>query len=288
LFVVSRIVGMVAAGVACAGLVVSVAGCGAGSVVDPVAQAATTSTGSAGYRMTFSMTIGSSALPSAISSRGSGSFDARDHEGSLSVAADLGGKWQIASVLGASTLRLQERIAGPVVYLELPPALADKLPGAKPWIEVNLAKAAAAAGVPGLSSLAQNPMYSDPSQMLEYLRGASGKLTDLGNEAVDGFQTTHYRAQIDLDRVPNLVPASARSAARKSIAALEGLTNLHQLPVDVWVDRKQLVRREQLSVSVSTGGQQLRMRMTADIPQYGPQPAPALPAASQVTDLSAP
>jgi hypothetical protein len=205
----------------------------------------------------------------------------------MTVDMNLGSTPLVAQLLGGSTLHVRELIAGLVVYVKLPPVLVDKLPGAKPWLEVDIAKAAAAAGVPGVSSLGENPAASDPSQMLQYLRGASGHLTNLGSASVDGFQTTHYRAVVDLDRVPNLVPAASRNAARQSISALESLTHLHQIPIDVWVDGQHLVRKEQLSYSVSADGQSLRMQTTVNVPDYGPQPAPALPASSQVTNLSA-
>jgi hypothetical protein len=123
--------------------------------------------------------------------------------------------------------------------------------------------------------------------MLQFLRGASGGLTDVGSERVDGFQTTHYRAQIDLNRVPNVVPAAQRAAARQTITALENVTHLRELPVNVWIDGQHLVRRMRMSFSYQVQGQALKMAMTIDIPTYGPQPAPVFPPADQVTDLNA-
>jgi hypothetical protein len=280
------------AAVAAAICAVAVTGCGGGSVanvVDPVAQAATTSTHAAGYRLNLSLLMSSSALPTPITGAGQGSFDVSNHSGALTLNMNLGNSPQIVQALGSSTLQVQELIEGQTIYMKLPTAITSRVPtfGGKPWLEVNLAKAAASAGVPGLSSLTSNPATSDPSQMLNYLRGASGTVTKVGTEQVNGVQTTHYRGAISLDRVPDALPPVSRQAARQAIQSLERQTNLRQLPFDVWVDGQHLVRRLVLSFAETVSGQSVNMTIRIEIPQYGPQPVPAAPPADQVTDLTA-
>jgi len=124
-------------------------GCGAANVVDPVAQAATSSTGAPGYRMIFSSQFSSPALPFPVTSTGRGSFDARHHVGSLALDVNLPNLPQVVTALGGSTLHLEERIAGLVLYMKFPPVLARRIPGGKPWFKINFARAAAAAGIPG-------------------------------------------------------------------------------------------------------------------------------------------
>jgi hypothetical protein len=237
--------------------------------------------------MIFHARITSPALPNPFTTTGSGSFDVRDHLGSVSLSMNFGNNPQVVKALGGSTLRMREVMAGQTLYFKLPPPLAGRVPGGKPWLKVNLDAVLAARGMPGLSSLQSNPASSDPSQMLQYLRATSGGLTNVGSDGVDGFQTTHYRATIKLDRVADQVPARQRAAVRQGIAALENLTHLHQLPADVWVDGRHLVRRMRLSYAFTLpAGQKLNTLMTIDIPRYGAQPAPALPPANQVTDLT--
>jgi hypothetical protein len=270
-----------------AGPAVALSGCGAANVVDPVAQAATSSNAAPGYRLRLTAQISSPALPTPLAMTGTGAFDARDHIGSAAVTMNLGNSPQVVKALGTSTLHIQELIDKQIIYVKLPPALAAKVPGAKPWLKINLAAALAARGMPGLGSLQNGPMSSDPSQMLQYLRATSGHLTKVGSDTVDGFATTHYKATIQLDRVAKLAPAAQRAAVRQSIAALEKQTNVHQLPVDVWIDGGHLVRRIRLSYAMNVAtGQTMNMLMTVDIPQYGPQPLPTFPPASQTTDLS--
>lgn len=281
---------LLAVGLACALLA---AGCGTASVsnaVDPVARAATVSGAAAGYKMSLAMRIASPALPSAINATGLGSFSPASRTGTLALSMDLGAIPGAAQALGASSLEIEELVNGGTFYIKLPAALAGRLPGAghKPWLEFDLAKVAASAGIPGLSSLLDNPASSNPAQMLQYLRAVSGGVTKIGTETIDGRSTTHYRAKIDLRRYPNLAPPAQRAAARQAIAALERLTKTASFPVDVWIDAQHLVRRMGFVIGATTPttGQTVKSAFTIDITDYGPQAAPSFPPADQVTNVS--
>src|SRR5436190_76341 len=78
------------------------------------------------------------------------------------------------------------------VYEKFPPALAGALPKGKSWVKVDLATAGRSVGV-DLQSLSQG-QAGDPSQTLDYLRGASDDIKKVGSEDVRGTPTTHYRA----------------------------------------------------------------------------------------------
>ncbi len=274
--------------VTCAGSALAASGCGSvSSVVDPVAKAASISNAAPGYRMRFSLVISSSALPTSLTATGTGSFDAPAHLAGLAMKMNFGSNPQIAKALGGSSLNLVELVDGTTVYMKLPGALTSKIPGiVKPWIKVDLAELASQAGVPGLSSLMGNPTSSNPGQMLQYLRALSGNVTKVGSARVGPFQTTQYHGTIDLDRVANVVPQAERASARGAINALEKLTQLKSLPVDVWVDGHNLVRRLRLTVSEKLPtGQPVSSLYDITIPEYGPQTPPALPPADQVSDL---
>ncbi len=212
--------------IACVATAFALAGCGSSSsssnASNQVQRAAFVSTSSAGYRMRFGMVLSTSALPTPITAVGTGRFNVHEHAGEIALAMNFGNIPQIASVLGSSTFLLREVINGTVVYIKFPATLASKLPSlsGKPWVKIDIAKAASAAGVPGIG--------------------------------------------------------------------LEKLTNLHQIPVGVWIDSQNLVRRMRMAFkeSLSTG-QSVSTAITVDIVQYGPQPPPVLPPADQVTDASA-
>jgi hypothetical protein len=280
-----RILAGSGAAVIAAAAALGASGCGSSNVVDPVAQAATTSAGAPGFRMTFSLQMRSSQLPIVFTGTGNGSFDVAHHAGALALDMTVPDVPQVTQALGGNTLHLEELIKGLTIYMKLPPALADRLPGVGAhWVKIDLAKQAAAAGIPGLASLANNPLSSDPSQFLQYLRAVSGSITNVGVEAVGGFVTTHYRATVSLDRVPDALPPAARRPAAATIAALKQAVHANSLPVDVWIDRQHLVRRIKIVLDVAAQGQNVSMVMTSDFPVYGPQPSPKLPPEDQVTD----
>lgn len=263
-------------------------GCGASAVIDPVANAATVSNSAPGYRMVFTVRLGSPSLPIAMTGTGTGSVDTRDHAGSADFAFQLPNLPQITQALGSDRLRMREITQGTTFYLKMPAAIAGKLPGGRPWLKVDLGKQAASMGMPGLGALSSaSPLSSDPSQFLQYLRAVSGGVSKVGTGTVAGHQTTEYQATIDLEKVADRVPAANRAAARRSIQHLEQMTHVRKLPVHLWIDGQHLVRRMTMNMNMSLPtGQAIAMAMQVTIPQYGPQPLPKLPPASQVTDAT--
>lgn len=272
-------------------MALAVGGCGSsgssggGNPGDPVASAAAASTSSPGFKMNFTLQMNTPALPSTITATGNGTFDTKDHAGALTMTMQFPNMPQITQALGGSSFTIQELINRLTIYMKFPPALASRMPGGKPWMKIDLAKAAASQGISGLGSLTSNPASSDPSQFLNYLRG-SGSFTKVGTEQVAGFSTTHYRGSIDLDKAISHYPSSEQATARQAISKLESALHSKSLPVDVWVDSKQLVRKMSFAMNVSTQGTALSMNMAMVIPEYGPEAAPSLPPADQVFDLT--
>jgi hypothetical protein len=277
--------GAVAVAVAGAASVAIVAGgCGAASTIDPVAKAASISTTTPGFQMRFQLQFGSPQLPTALTATGTGSINARARTGSVVFVMNADNDPQLKKAFGGSTVRFQELVNGTTVYVKLPPAIATKLPGGRPWMKVDLAKAS---GVPGFSSLANNPVSSEPSQFLSYLRATSGHVTKQGTAVVNGIQTTHYHATINLNRVPDALPSASRKGAKQAVSSIEQLTGLKQLPVDAWIDGNNLIRRMRLTFAESLAPSvKLNIGMTMDFLKYGPQPATVFPSADQVTDAS--
>jgi hypothetical protein len=272
-------------GAVLAGLALTVFGSTTNKIVDPVAEAATLSSSASGYRMHMSMEIASPGLATPVTAVGAGTFDVRDRVGSMSLAMNLGVNPQVIQRLGSSTLRMREILDGATVYISLPSELTSGLgPLGKQWIKVDLTKFA---GVPGLSSLQGSPGSSDPSQMLRFLRAASNSIVAEGQQRVAGFETTHYRAALNLDQVPGALPPADRGVARQALSTLEREVQVHAIPVDVWVDAHHLVRRIQMNLDAKLpNAQALHVGMTIDISNYGPQRRPALPAAGDVQDIT--
>jgi hypothetical protein len=277
---------------AATGIGAAASGCGSSSVskdvsntVDPVAQAATTSSNAKGFQMTMSMRMSSGALPQAINLLGHGSFTPAQKLGQLSFTMKLPGA--AAQALG-SNVTFQEILNGTTIYMKMPAAITSKLPGGKPWLKLDLKQLGATAGLGSLGSLTGNPTTSDPAQMLQYLRAESGGITKVGTATVAGVPTTEYKATIQLDKYPNLLPANQRAAAKQAIQQLETMTKLHSIPMNVWIDNQHLVRQIAMAFNeqIPTGGT-ITAQITMQLSHYGPQPAPTLPPANQVTDLGA-
>src|SRR5438067_2170868 len=100
-----------------------------------IAQAATTSASTPGYKMQMRIEMSSPALSVPITASGSGVMDLRDHAASMSMAIDFSQLPQVAQVLGSSTMQMGMVMDGTVLYMKFPDALAARDPslGAKPW-----------------------------------------------------------------------------------------------------------------------------------------------------------
>lgn len=246
--------------------------------VDPIAQAASASSNQPGFRMNMSFSITSPSFGAPIAASGTAVVDPRDQTASVALRLDYSHLPQAAQALGGGTLQMAMILDRRHLYVKLPQAVVNKVPklGGKPWVEVNVTKAA---GVPGLSSLGSVPT-SDPAAMLRGLLGGADSVRTEGRQILDGVQTTHYRAQLSLARVWSKVPSSERALMQK-------LTGGVGVPVDVWIDPHHLVRRVTMSLALgSSSGPALQATFTADIGDYGPQPRPTPPPADQVTDAS--
>jgi hypothetical protein len=169
-----------------------------------------------------------------------------------------------------------------VVYLNLP-VLAKVMPGGKPWIKVDLNAVGKQAGI-DLSQFTQ--LGTDPSRMVDWLRTASGDVTTVGTEKLDGVDTTHYRATVDLSKYPDLVPADQREAVRKALDQLTRQAHISAFPVHVWVDRDGLVRQVRVVVTETIQGHTMNVMTTERFHDFGAPVDIRIPSSDQVTDIS--
>ena len=104
------------------------------------------------------------------------------------------------SSAGLSNLQLEAVIVPGSIYMKLPPQLASRIPGGKPWVQITLSQLGKAAGIPGLGSLINgSSSLTNPGQYLDYLRvAANGTVHDRGQATLNGVKTTHYQAIVDL------------------------------------------------------------------------------------------
>jgi hypothetical protein len=107
------------------------------------------------------------------------------------------------------------------------------------------------------------------SEQLRMLRAVSGDVSEEGHEEVSGVDTTHYSATIDLRRYPDVMPEERREAARKGVERLIALTGQSEMPMEVWIDDDQRVRRMTWQQSMRQGSVEVKMSITAEYVRFG-------------------
>lgn len=187
---------------------------------------------------------------------GAGDFDNTTHQGS--AHADF----SVAGLTGT----IDEVFDGTTIYMRSP-LFSDGLPKGKTWLKLDLQKALASKGIDFSSLLSQ-----DPAQTLGQLQ-ASGSVTTIGTETVDGVSTTHYRATID----PSKLPQGTK---------IEALTNATYGPYDVWIGNQDgYVHKMSLSYSVALKGAKRQVySITADYSDFGKSVSVTVPSASESFD----
>ena len=269
---------------ACAGLVGALCGCGSSSAVsgtvDPVAQAAdaTTHAGGAQLALKLSVELPTGGAPLTATGHGDINFGNREAEIFLTVQ---GLPTVIAQKLPAGGLTMTELLTGSTVYIDSP-VFGAKLPNGAKWVKLDLGKAASNLGLDPQNLTSGE---ADPSQYLQFLKAASGNVQKLGGETVRGVATTRYRGSIDLRKLAGLAPSKDRAAMKAAIEKLTSALGTHSLPMEAWIDAKHIVRKLQLSLSVSVSGQHIGMKIEEELFGFGPTPAVNVPAAGEVYEL---
>jgi hypothetical protein len=176
-------------------------------------------------------------------------------------------------------------IAHDTIYEQLPSQITSQLPGGKPWISINLRQLSSAMNLPDLGSLmSSNSSMSDPSQYMNYLKSAAS-VANLGQETIDGVQTTHYSAQLKLSKLTDAVPPALRHGMARMVRTLEHRFHASYQPINVWIDQSNLVRKIQMTIAESLSGQSVTSQITEQFTAYGTQPAPNVPPAGQTTNV---
>jgi hypothetical protein len=276
------------AGVA-AVVAVALAGCGAtsksdqasagsgGSSSETIVRAADVSDSAKGYA--FRLAIDATVSGSSVKITGAGTYSAASH--GIAMTLD--------SIAAGKSVDVQEIGLGSVFYLKEPPAAAVKLPGGKPWLELDFSKAAKGSYFSDLS-LADSSQENNPTDVLEYLKAESTHIQNLGQATVDGVPTTHYRATVDLNRAGSGLSPSTHAATQALLRKLPGtILNRTDVPVDVWIDASHFVRQETVTIKATEKGSSdtIDESIKLAVTKYGPEPTPTPPPASETSSLLA-
>ena len=163
---------------------------------------------------------GSPQLPTPLTATGTGSIDARDRTGSVVFVMNAGNDPDLKKALGGSTLRLQELVDGTTVYVKLPPPIASKLPGGRPWMKVDLAKAS---GIAGFSSLATISLDRVPDTLPSASqKGAKQAVSSI--EQLTGLKQLPVDAWIDANNLIRRMRLSFAESLAPSVKLNIGMT----------------------------------------------------------------
>jgi hypothetical protein len=223
-------------------------GCGGGVDASLLATAVrnTEQAGGAEIAIRMTMDIGGQE----VVMTGTGVEDAKGQRGHLNM-----------TVPGAGEM---EMIAdGFTLYMRM-----DELKAAvgKEWIKMDLTRIGDELGI-DMDSLGQ--VGQGASEQLGWLKAASDGVSEHGTDTVVGVEATHYSATVDLRRYPELAPEGQREIVRESVDRLIELTGQSEIPMDVWIDADQRVRRIEWEQTVREAGTEVRTEMVAEYVRFG-------------------
>ena len=187
---------------------------------------------------------------------------------------------------------LEMRQIGDTAYVKMPEDLVAQMPGAKPWMEMDLDAVSRQQDGANLGQM-QSGVAQDPTGQLEYLRDVSDSVEKVGVEEVRGIRTTRYEAVVDLEKGVAGQDAEAREAHDQMVEKLVA----SKFPVEVWLDDKNRVRRYALDATVpvpegaaspSASGEdaKMRTRMVAEYYDFGTPVDVQAPPQNQTMDGS--
>ena len=203
-------------------------------------------------------------------------------------ALDFSGKASTMTMRMPGMGAMQMRQVGNVAYMKMPDEFAAQMPGARPWIKMDLDEMYGQSGA-GLGQM-QGGAASDPTRQLEYLRGVSDSVEKVGTEKVRGVQTTRYAATLDMQKAA----ADMGGEARKAYEDMLRQTGTRKVPVEVWIDDENRVRRYAMNMNTKVPqnangapqGGRMRMQMVAEYHDFGTAVDVQAPPPSQTMDGS--
>jgi hypothetical protein len=196
------------------------------------------------------------------------------------MTMDLGDSLAGAGIAAAdSTMELITE--GSVIYMRSPLFSQGGAISADKWLKLDLTELSKTEGL-DLGQL-QQAGNNDPRQGLAFLEGATKDgVETVGSEPIRGVETTHYRAEIDLeDAIEQSGAVTDPEAFRKFVDALGTKT----ITVDTWIDDDNRVRRVSIPMPMptSTDGE---AKMTMDYFDFGTEARITVPAPEEVVDFS--
>ena len=269
----------VAAGLAVAGVLL--VGCGGSghhrTATSAITRAAAASVAS-GLQMQISLdeTVGG---PSVVFTA-NGSFSPKLGAGTMTMDMRV-------PPAGGPTTPMLIVIAKGTIYERLPPPLAGRIPGGRPWLSLRISRLGTLDQMPGLYAFIRESLtFANPKQYLDFVEAAAvGSGRRIGAAKVNGLPTTQYRTSVEISKLPRTTATVDRAAARQLASVLRSRFQTSAMPVEVWIDRSHRIRRLRTALNGTFAGHPVSVAITANITHYGTPPTPTAPPPSQTTNL---
>jgi hypothetical protein len=202
---------------------------------------------------------------------------------SMSVSYTATGEYDFVHSRGMismlSPTAMTEIFIPPTAYIKLPSG-SGTMPDGKSWIALGTGTS------DGLGSSLFGPFGgTDPADLLASLTAVSASVTSLGPTTIRGVKVTGFRVHIDPAKAAARVPSRERAGFREFTSSL----GRGPIPVDVWVDSQNLVRRVKLSLHLPDGeGASAKTQMVevTDFYDFGVPVRVSPPPASQTASMS--
>lgn len=242
----------------------ALAGCGGDTVsLDPIAQAADKTDDLASARFTLTAEV-RGAVEGVLRFSGPGAF--ADHGEAMRMRVTL-------EPTADRPRHVAEMVVVDGTYYVRSPLFGALMPRGKHWLKFTDPDAGFVSG------LGQN----DPAKVLAFLR-ATGDVEAAGTEQIRGVETTHYKAEVEVDKVVDRASSEQRDRVRGLTDAIRA-AGIEKIPLDVWVDDDDLVRRMKLDWSFSNpnnASDPASVKLTMDFFDFGADVTVDAPPARQV------
>jgi hypothetical protein len=214
------------------------AGCGGGVDASLLATAVSNTEAAGGAEVAFEAKLHLPGADQPMVMTGSGFEDAKAQRATLTVEMPGMGEMEVIG-------------DGLTMYMR-----ADMLAaglGGKEWMKMDLERTGSSLGINmgGIGQIGQGT-----SEQLRMLKTVSDGVSDEGRETVRGIETTHYSATIDMSRVPDG-------------ERLIELTGQSEIPVGVWVDDNERVRRMHWEQVFREDDVEVQAELTAEYVRFG-------------------
>lgn len=201
------------------------------------------------------------------------------------VAMDMTTTGGPTALTGGDPVEFRTLMVDNVVYVNLGEEAAQEF-GGKPWLKMDLEKAAEESGddqLLGMLTGDKSGMNQDPSQQMGLLL-ESPEIKRVGKETIDGVATEHYSGTLTVEEALDAGPSSDHLTAEEREELLSGMKEggVEDMDLDVWVDERGYPVRFDMKMNMAGAD----FTISQHYSDYGTEVSVKAPPASQTADMT--